>query len=85
MSTTAFNTSMLHAVSPLPSAIAHASSTDEESACITHDTMYQGATSVDDLVAMVPQDFHHVLRTPLPGVARWKAHQMAGTFPPTFV
>ena len=58
--------------------------------------LYQGANSVNDVIAMVPQDYRHVLREPLLGVAqtakkanasratiaKWEQHQAAGTYPP---
>ena len=58
--------------------------------------MYQGASSIDKLLVMVPSDYHHVLRDPLIGVAatttklctvrailgKWQAHKTAGTYPP---
>ena len=57
--------------------------------------IFQGANSVNDVIAMVPQDYRHVLREPLLGVAqtakkanasratiaKWEQHQAAGTFP----
>ena len=32
--------------------------------------IFQGANSVNDVIAMVPQDYRHVLREPLLGVAQ---------------
>src|ERR1700677_4623951 len=95
-SSSTFSTAMLRAVSPLASATVSAYSDDRDTLRLSRHTMYQGATTVDDLVAMVPQDYRHVLRDPLMGIAntttklcsaratlaRWNAHKTAGTFPP---
>ncbi|KAH7881876.1 hypothetical protein F5I97DRAFT_1813652 [Phlebopus sp. FC_14] len=59
----------------------------------------QAASSVDEVIAMVPSDYRHVLAEPLKGVAstatkllnaratlaKWEAHKAAGTFPPHIV
>ncbi|KAH7881971.1 hypothetical protein F5I97DRAFT_1927528 [Phlebopus sp. FC_14] len=59
----------------------------------------QAASTVDEVIAMVPSDYRHVLAEPLKGVAstatkllnaratlaKWEAHKAAGTFPPHIV
>ncbi|KAH7890219.1 hypothetical protein F5I97DRAFT_1798331, partial [Phlebopus sp. FC_14] len=59
----------------------------------------QAASTVDEVIAMVPQDYRHVLAEPLKGVAstatkllnaratlsKWEGHKANGTFPPHIV
>ena len=58
--------------------------------------LYQGANSVNDVIAIVPQDYRHVFQKPLLGVAqtakkantsratiaKWEQHQAAGIYLP---
>ena len=70
---------------------------DSDSSRLGRHTLYQGASTVEELVAMVPSDYRHVLRDPLLGIAatttkllagrttltKWRAHQLASpkTYP----
>ncbi|KIJ60885.1 hypothetical protein HYDPIDRAFT_170027 [Hydnomerulius pinastri MD-312] len=91
-----FNTThLLRALSPLHAG-ADARDEDSDTRRLARHTRLQGATSVDDLVALVPADFRHVLREPLLGIAatatklaatrttlaKWEGHLVAGTYPP---
>src|ERR1700683_1562948 len=58
-SSSTVSTAMLRAVSPLASATVSAYSDDRDTLRLSRHTMYQGATTVDDLLAMVPQDYRH--------------------------
>ena len=89
----------LRAMSPLIQSVREAYATndeeDEQTRLITKSTALQSASTVDEVLAMVPADYRDVLRTPLMGIAatvsklmaarstlaKWKAHQGAGTFP----
>lgn len=94
------SSSFARALSPLASiaqvSLAAAESVDESSKTLIWHTALQGATTVEDILAMVPSDYRHVLREPLLGVAatatklhaarntvaKWLQHQTAGTYPP---
>ncbi|KIJ57523.1 hypothetical protein HYDPIDRAFT_35022, partial [Hydnomerulius pinastri MD-312] len=91
-----FNTNtLLRALSPLHAG-SDARDEDPSTRRIARQHRLQGATSVDDLIALVPQDFRHVLRDALLGIAatatklaatrttlaKWEGHQVAGTYPP---
>lgn len=85
------------ALSPMHSAIASASSAPAEDKALARRAAYQGAATVDELIAMVPSDYRQVLREPLLKVAsytdklcsarrvllRYEQHKAAGTFPPS--
>ncbi|KIM76751.1 hypothetical protein PILCRDRAFT_91510 [Piloderma croceum F 1598] len=86
------------ALSPLSAAIGAVSTSkeDEDVRRIGRHTTLQAASSVDELLAMIPQDYRHILCEPLLGVAntvtklclaratlsRWQSHHAAGTFLP---
>ncbi|KAJ7712081.1 hypothetical protein DFH07DRAFT_940383 [Mycena maculata] len=69
---------------------------DAASSRLGRQTLLQGASTVEEVISMVPDDFRGVLREPLLGVAstatkligcrstlqKWLQHQAAGTFPP---
>ncbi|KAF7965441.1 hypothetical protein HWV62_43507 [Athelia sp. TMB] len=89
-------TSFARALSPAANAIVGSINSDAEAARIARHTLLQGASTVEELIALVPSDYRHVLRTPLLGVAatatklqaartthsKWTAHKTAGTYPP---
>ena len=95
MSQPTFASALFRAVSPLNTANSFSEDDPTGSRRGRH-LMYQGASSIDDLLAMVPADYRHVLRDPLIGVAatttklcavratlgKWQAHKTAGTYPP---
>src|SRR5882757_3607362 len=88
--------SFTRALSPVLSGVSVALENSDEVARGVRHAGLQAATSVDALIAMVPQDYQHVLRDSLIGiaatatklyaaratVARWLQHQAAGTLPP---
>jgi hypothetical protein len=88
--------SFARALSPALNGVAMALESSDEAARLSRHAGLQAATTVDSLVAMVPQDYQHVLRDALVGiaatatklyaaratVARWMQHQAAGTLPP---
>ncbi|PAV16019.1 hypothetical protein PNOK_0763900 [Pyrrhoderma noxium] len=61
----------------------------------SHWQIFQSTNSVNDVIAMVPQDYRHILQEPLLGVAqttkkanasratiaKWEQYQATGTFP----
>jgi hypothetical protein len=88
--------SFTRALSPVLTGVSMAlENTDEVARTVRHAGL-QAATSVDALVSMIPQDYQHVLRDALIGiaatatklyaaratVARWMQHSAAGTLPP---
>ncbi|KII82811.1 hypothetical protein PLICRDRAFT_181010 [Plicaturopsis crispa FD-325 SS-3] len=91
------NVNFIRAASPFVSSIAQANpGSNSSSNRAARHTALQAATTVDELIAMVPQDYRHVLRTPLLEVAalttklwsarstleKWNAHKTAKTYPP---
>jgi hypothetical protein len=88
--------SFTRALSPALNGVAMALESSDEAARLARHAGLQAATTVDSLVAMVPQDYQHVLRDALVGiaatatklyaaratVARWMQHQATGTLPP---
>ncbi|KAJ7690450.1 hypothetical protein B0H16DRAFT_1752561 [Mycena metata] len=69
---------------------------DSASAALRRHTSLQGASTVEELIAMVPSDYRDVLTEPLRGIsqltsklagcrstlAKWEQHLAAGTYPP---
>jgi hypothetical protein len=93
---TTASSSILLALSPLTDALATVSTDDSDRHRIAQHTTLQAASTVDELIAMIPSDYRHVLHQPLLGVAntvaklcaarstlaRWRSHEAAGTYPP---
>ncbi|KAF8992197.1 hypothetical protein BDZ89DRAFT_1151193 [Hymenopellis radicata] len=87
---------LFRAMSPMASALGHASSANDDDRALARHTALQGAATVEELVAMVPSDYRTVLRAPLLEVAKltgklvsarrvhagFVRHQVAGTYPP---
>ncbi|KAJ6579857.1 hypothetical protein B0H10DRAFT_2235555 [Mycena sp. CBHHK59/15] len=70
-------------------------SNDADARTITRHTLLQGASTMEELLALISDDYRHVLRGPLKGIsdttekllktratlAKWRQHQAAGTTP----
>ncbi|KAF8891443.1 hypothetical protein CPB85DRAFT_1441042 [Mucidula mucida] len=79
----------------MASALGHANSSSEEDQALARHAALQGASSVEELIAMIPSDYRPVLREPLLKVASLTGklvstrrvlaghvrHQTAGTYP----
>ncbi|KAF8880387.1 hypothetical protein CPB85DRAFT_1443005 [Mucidula mucida] len=63
------STTFLRAMSPMASALGHANSSSEEDQALARHAALQGASSVEELIAMIPSDYRPVLREPLLKVA----------------
>ncbi|KAJ6596580.1 hypothetical protein B0H10DRAFT_2441864 [Mycena sp. CBHHK59/15] len=86
--------SFVRAMSPLANAMADLSN-DADARTITRHTLLQGASTMEELLALISDDYRHVLRGPLKGIsdttekllktratlAKWRQHQAAGTTP----